>query len=62
MSHCRLSNWNTGRLFMGDDFGMGVSEYGAVAVGTGDRALIGQNAQVSKPWNSYKSNKWYLKW
>ena len=47
---------------MGDDFGMGVSEYGAVAVGTGDKALIGQNAQVSKPWNSYKSNKWYLKW
>ena len=45
--HTRLSNWNTGRLFMGDDFGMGVSEYGAVAVGTGEKALVGQNAQVS---------------
>ena len=32
---------------MGDDFGMGVSEYGAVAVGTGEKALIGRNAEVS---------------
>lgn len=41
----RISNWNTGRLYFGDNYSFGVSSYGPVCQGTKDESISGENGQ-----------------
>lgn len=40
----RAANWNTGRLYFGDNYGFGVSSFGPVCQGTGAESITGSNA------------------
>jgi len=36
----RLANWNTGRIYIGDEYSFGISGWGPVCLGTRDQALL----------------------
>ena len=41
----RLANWNTGRLYFGDNYSFGVYSYGPVCQGTREESISGPNGK-----------------